>query len=167
MHGVENSNTIDQPELAQAGSTPRSTVVQADPDSAERSRFGDSAVAKSSQNATAADSHDGKPLTGMQAGDGDGSASTHNPEAARMRLGSSDRGGAIGSRTADGASRESADGRRADSAGGSAAAGPGDSVPPWKASGWQAQVSRIHSELQAGHIPDAYRDMIGGYFDAH
>lgn len=38
-------------------------------------------------------------------------------------------------------------------------------TPPWASPDWPAQVKRAHQAMESGEIPDAYRDVLRGYFD--
>jgi hypothetical protein len=40
-----------------------------------------------------------------------------------------------------------------------------NSVPPWRSSGWAQDVQRADDALNSGQIPDAYRDVVRGYFE--
>jgi hypothetical protein len=38
-------------------------------------------------------------------------------------------------------------------------------VPPWQSSSWPADARRAREAIDAGRIPDAYRDLVRDYFD--
>jgi hypothetical protein len=38
--------------------------------------------------------------------------------------------------------------------------------PPWKGADWPSEVRQARMALERGHIPDAYRDLVNGYFSA-
>lgn len=154
-----------QVELARAASLPRPTAVQADPDSSERSHFGESKAPAPSDAATASSELNHDQSSGSSPANGQGAASAA-ADSRPLQLGSSHAADPEdGHHTAAGAGDQSARGARATSAGaGSAGTAPSPSNPPWKSSAWPAQVNQVQAELRNGHIPDAYRDMIGGYF---
>ena len=156
--------------LMQAGSLPRPTTNQADSDSIERSRFGAETTA-SAKNPASAEINDGsseRRSEGKEAAAGRGMASANKTDAARLKLNSGKNSVIARGQPADGPGAESAGGVSADSAGSSEAHGSvAHQTPPWKSSAWPNEVRQAESELRTGHIPDAYRDMIGGYFDSH
>jgi hypothetical protein len=41
------------------------------------------------------------------------------------------------------------------------------SVPPWATSNWAADSQRANAAVESGRIPDAYRDVIRGYFESN
>jgi hypothetical protein len=38
-------------------------------------------------------------------------------------------------------------------------------VPPWRTTQWPTDVRRAHDAINAGEVPDAYRDLVRDYFD--
>jgi hypothetical protein len=62
----------------------------------------------------------------------------------------------------------STSGTDADAAGGSASSGPDspiDRVAPWESSTWPADAQAAQEAVEAGRVPDAYRDLVREYFD--
>jgi hypothetical protein len=166
--GSQNSASAypeSQVELARAASLPRPTAIQADPDSSERSRFGELKTSAASDAVSTSNELSHDLSAGSSPANGQGAASAA-ADPRPLQLGSSHSADiGDGHHTATGAGNQSGRGTRADSAdSGSAGTTPDSSDPPWKSSAWPAKVNQVQAELQSGHIPDAYRDMIGGYF---
>lgn len=70
-------------------------------------------------------------------------------------------------RPAGGVGRTSGSGVRPRAAGESAglSAKSSQPPPPWRASGWPDDVRHALGAVESGRVPDAYRDMIRGYFE--
>jgi hypothetical protein len=65
-----------------------------------------------------------------------------------------------------GASRGVSDETKPTTPGGTAiASGTEVETPPWKSDSWPQDARRAREATERGRIPDAYRDVVHGYFD--
>jgi hypothetical protein len=68
-------------------------------------------------------------------------------------------------RSADGAGKTSQTAGSANSAGSqTTGADPASPTPPWKSTNWSQQAQQALHAVDSGQVPDAYRDVIRGYF---
>jgi hypothetical protein len=135
-----DSGTIvnSTPELMQAASLPRPTTVQADPDSMERSRFGDETTAATKKPASGGvdDGSGERGSHGKEVANGRGAASANDTDAARLKLNPGKNSAIPGGHPGDGPGAESAGGGSADSSWSSSRAYGSvmQQTPPWKSS---------------------------------
>jgi len=164
--GLSDNRLMSQAELSRSSSMPRSPAIQAEPERSEHSRY-DEPTRVNLDDAKAFAGDPSQRSVGERAASGAGNASTPNANSSGLKPGSSKQDSAPSSDKVGGGGRETSQAHRADSAAGanSASAPAGLSTAPWESSGWPTQAQRMRDQLKSGHLPDAYRDMIGGYFD--
>jgi hypothetical protein len=106
---------------------------------------------------------------------GNGSAKTHPPaDAVKAQLANGHGGTSSASSEktavqANGAGMATGDKKAGNAPAGGLMAGSGSqsaTPPPWKGSDWPSDIQQAQIALDAGRIPDAYRDLVRGYFTA-
>lgn len=152
----------------------RRAFAQPDPEDADAARSGQEPDATGESQANRQQDSKAPPPhakgTGDSQGTGGGESHTNvkDPGALReaqhaSRATAADPTGApkSGSGHASNASR----GAVGSQAGNSSAGTAGASAPPWQSADWPSEVKQAHEAVESGQVPDAYRDVIRGYFD--
>lgn len=151
---------------------PRRTVTQAEPEEASRDHVGEdtTGIDGSAANRTPVSQAQPHDSTGSPESRGAGSSHTDAKEPGALVQGKQNTGAA--SVNPQGVAGTGSGGRSpssSDSAGSESGTASQESSapapPPWQSSDWPADVNRAHQEIETGQIPDAYRDVVRGYFD--
>jgi hypothetical protein len=152
------------PAIAQQSAAGREAKAEAAPDSQSMTNTDDGSPTKSTLQQSNSSNRDGQAVRGL----GGGPARTYAPDLA------------MPSNHVNSAGNESADSRNIAAAGqggevhsrlgGGAIAGQvstsqGPAPAPWSAPDWPAAQAAASQAIQAGQIPDAYRNLVRDYFD--
>lgn len=152
---------------------PRRTAIQAEPEDAGRDRVGeeptadDSSKANQQPSSQAAKPHDS---TGASNSRGAGSSHTNVKDPGALAQAQQNTGSASANpqgAARDGSGRGSAfpSDATGENSGTASQESSAPAPPAWQSAEWPADVNRAHQAIESGQIPDAYRDVVRGYFD--
>ena len=168
----QSTQSIDEPLVNLAMSSPAHAVMPKDPDDPNASHIGES----NSQKPPKEDDHqngegtDHKTDNGRSDGGGNGIATTHEPTSSHPRGGEqperSNRTSTGDGKTATGSGVESADTSSQHQSGPAnvRVASPQAPDSPWQSPSWRSDVSKAQLALSHGEVPPSYRDLLAAYF---
>ena len=153
--------------------TARRTAVQPEPEDSMNRRFADDSP-NSAENpsnkpgdTSANHSHSQSAANSQSQGAGEGHTDLKNPaELPNAQQGTSATGSEAGGASSGGVGKAAASTHGRDGQSGiSSDQSTANSVPPWQSAGWARDVQRAHDAVESGQVPDAYRDVVRGYFE--
>jgi len=168
----QSTQSIDEPLVNLAMSSPARAVMPKDPDDPNASHIGES----NSQKPPKENDHqngegtDHKTDNARSDGGGNGIATTHEPTSSHPRRGEqpeqSNRTSTGDGKTATGSGVESADTSSQHQSGPAnvRVASPQAPDSPWQSPSWRSDVSRAQLALSHGEVPPSYRDLLAAYF---
>ena len=170
----QSTQSINEPLVDLALSSPARAVVPKDPDDPNASHIGESNSQKPSteNNRQAAEGTDHKTDHARADGGGNGIATTHEPTSSHPRAGeqpeqsnrtpTSDGKTVTGPGFADANLSPQHQSDHPDAKARMASLQASDS--PWQSSSWHTDVSKAQLALSRGQVPPSYRDLLAGYF---
>lgn len=170
----QSTQSIDEPLVNLALSSPAHAVMPKDPDDPNASHITES----NSQKPPKEDNHQTGNGTGQNAdnaradGGGNGIATTHEPTSSHPRPGEqpeqSNRNSTGNGKTATGsgvADTNTSSQHQSDPADANAhVASPQAPDSPWQSTSWRSDVSKAQLALSHGQVPPSYRDLLSAYF---